>query len=94
MKETEQMLTELQEQHDSLTKLYETLQLEHSAVKEELRCLRNQHESRFSVGGSLPSGLGKGDEPWCEMVEPLFDAPVVCYELEGGDQKLVRDLSL
>jgi predicted nuclease with TOPRIM domain len=83
MRDTEEKLTELQKQYHALTQSYETLQLEYSAVKEELESLRSQNESGSDTRRNLPSGLREWDESVVESADPLmFDTSVLCYNVE------------
>jgi predicted nuclease with TOPRIM domain len=76
MKETEEKLIELQGQHHALIESYETLQLEYSAVKEELERLQSQHSP---IRINFLSCLKEWDEFEDDSVDPLmFNASVFC----------------
>ena len=84
MREIEEKLTELQGQYHTLSQSYDTLQLEYSAVKEELGCLRRQHESDSPIRGDFSSCLREWHEAAGENPDPLmFDASVFCCDAEG-----------
>ena len=75
---------ELEGQHRALTQSYETLELEYSAAKEELKKLRSQNESGSPTKRSFLSWLREWDEFVGERTEPwMFDAPVFSYNAEG-----------
>lgn len=84
MRETEDMLIELQGQYRGLTQSYETLQHEYSALKEELESLRSQNESGSLIRRGLPSYLREWDESVVESADPLvFDAFAFRYDAKG-----------
>ena len=75
---------ELEGQHHVLTQSYETLELEYSAAKEELKKLQSQNQSGSPIKRSFLSWLREWDEFVGENAEPwMFDTPVFNYDAEG-----------
>jgi hypothetical protein len=83
MKEIGEQLADLQERHNELTQSYETLQLEHSAIKEEMETFRRKYESNYISRGCFPIITEWNTQP-VEDREPL---PLLHGLKAGGSQE-------
>jgi AP-1-like factor len=90
MKEIEGQLADLQERHDELSQSYETLQLEYSAIKEEMETLRRKYESnsmsrnRFSVITGWNTQQAELREPFTFNPLALLHVPKAVCSQEGS----------
>ncbi|QSZ33388.1 hypothetical protein DSL72_002976 [Monilinia vaccinii-corymbosi] len=93
MRELEHRLEELEGRHGDLVRSYETLQVEHSGVKQELDRLRTEKAHPERSGSGPPRDFEPSDhEVWAEpkvaSLDPLlFDVSAFCFDqVEGGPQ--------
>ncbi|KIM96595.1 hypothetical protein OIDMADRAFT_44672 [Oidiodendron maius Zn] len=81
MKETEEKLIGLQGRHNELTQSYERLQVEYSAMKQELETLRCKNESMYPVPSHSLADINESDAMRADHSDPfLFDVSALCYE--------------
>jgi AP-1-like factor len=88
MKEIGEQLADLQERHNELTQSYDTLQLEYSAIKEEMETFRRKYESSSISRSYLPVITGWNTQQ-AELGEQLpFDSSVLLHGPKpGGSQE-------
>lgn len=87
MRETEQKLTDLQEQHSTLVQSYQALQLEYFAIKQELEILRNQQKNE-TVARSVSYEVIEQNAYRGELEDPLlFDPYGLFHDPDERDRK-------
>jgi AP-1-like transcription factor len=89
MKEIEAQLADLHERHCELTQSYETLQLEHSATKQELETFRRKYEDNHPTSRSHFPNVSELHAPQAESSDQMFfDFYGMFYESKKeGDQE-------
>jgi AP-1-like factor len=83
MQDLEEKLTGLQGQHSALARLYESLQLAYSSVKEELETLRNSKQDESPAMRSHYTSAREWEESHIEISNPLlFKVSPLYYDQE------------
>lgn len=84
MKEAKEKLIDLQGQYTELSRAYETLKVEHTAMKEELEALQIKHKSASPEPRYTTSRIKEWEECRAETPDPLllFDFSAFFYDRE------------